>query len=874
MHRFRLKSWILCVLVCALVIVPAKADIFLDTGQPTSRVGVGLSNEGFEGPGTFGFKAAGVVLSEEVTINQVELWMWLNYDDDERFNDTEGFLDVVLYANASGLPGDELFRRTDAISFIPGAMHWRTFTNLRWEVEAGTYWVSVEPLSGGVEGATPFDAPNPLTLFARKESQNNNGQWFDGSQSGNLPGFRVSGVVPEPAGLAALGLSSLMFMRRRRSDRVSIRKATKLMPGCRNRMIAAALILSISLGTMAHAGSVTDQVHASIFFNSQSADGTFLHVDLNADVPGSTPLEFAPLEDVSDFSKSVSPVVFSLDVTQLSSTTRRVDWSFATSSIFTPFLQTGTLFKGNTIYDLVFFMGLSDDGFSDPDFSGVLSSSASITQTNGNVFNFDPAVTTTGLASPGFKVRTTFARTLSDGSRDTSFDVGDFGITRYDASVVYEHAAASITVVPTPAATGIGLPVLAMLTLRRRRAAATEVSRVKASGHSRTSRQSLLAGAFAGVLLVSGGCQQTQQVFKNVDQKLQEVTRKNQPTNTVDPVASKPRTATTNVKNQSREVTKKPVSEKQPVKNKIVQWQEVDRDKTQPNYYDMLRAMIADNQDIAQKHPELFSPSHYVWVTMPVVLNAGTSMHTRPKVPAWEEASEKLSDEFGKRKMAEEINAVFLSDVGGYKPTESNRTFVFSVNAYVGEYDFDNQRFPVHIGSLSVTDDDNPVFRFLVSGMSLKKDGRTTLSDGTKVSVSRGGHMNLIHAALDGALKSKGAPSVKLSNNRGRFSLRASIPEELKLLAISEGEAQALRKRVGARGDVTWELNVRYGRIELSQDTGTSNRLSRMTGEAEERGWIRYTVQPVSAEVIGGQLVHIDRKTRGRFVIKQFGQAP
>lgn len=302
------------------------------------------------------------------------------------------------------------------------------------------------------------------------------------------------------------------------------------------------------------------------------------------------------------------------------------------------------------------------------------------------------------------------------------------------------------------------------------------------------------------------------------------------------------------------------------------QWHDIARDKTQPHYFDVFQATVASNLELAKQHPELFSARHYAYFKLPVVLNESRSVHTRPEVPAWEETSAKLSDEFGQRKMAREVNNVFLSSLGLYKTAEVQKVWVFPVDANIGEYDFDNHQFPVRLSSLSVTDDDQPIFKFFIPGPNRKGGLRIALNDGTTASVSYGSYEGAIGRALDATLKAKGSASITFTDHGYSYAIEADIPGGMSFVNMGEEEAQVLRQKVGRRGDASWDISVRYETVELSRDAGTSDAYSKATGEREERDWIRFSVQPIRAVVIGGRLSHTDRQTGKVTVIKEFGE--
>jgi hypothetical protein len=153
------KLVVLAVLVgLALADTRSEAASLVDTGPGgTSSIGAdSLFNDG-TGSGSFQFLAGQFDLSNGAVVNQLEGWMG-------PFS-FAGDIEVKLYSDIAGLPGDVLYSKLYSVAFR-NAAGWEPFSGFDAAVPAGTYWLSFEPTaSGGFNGTMPAGAPSPLPKY-------------------------------------------------------------------------------------------------------------------------------------------------------------------------------------------------------------------------------------------------------------------------------------------------------------------------------------------------------------------------------------------------------------------------------------------------------------------------------------------------------------------------------------------------------------------------------------------------------------------------------------------------------------------------------------------------------------------------------------
>jgi hypothetical protein len=220
----------------------AKAMIIIDTGQPfNSGLTVppsGITQRLFHTSQQFAGK---ITLNNNTQITDIETF-FINTRND---NGSVFSFHILLYPDVSNAPeaSIELFK-TKAIVDIydTDGYDWSGAHNLDWNVNAGTYWVGLEPRGSlqlpnasldersGVSGFMPSPVPNPLENYAFRGYTRGP---FDGIYNVNPDlsiGLRVYGnlvgstTVPEPASifLIGTGLAGAFFRRKLKVGKMSI----------------------------------------------------------------------------------------------------------------------------------------------------------------------------------------------------------------------------------------------------------------------------------------------------------------------------------------------------------------------------------------------------------------------------------------------------------------------------------------------------------------------------------------------------------------------------------------------------------------------------------------------------------------------------
>ena len=190
----------LCAAVLAVSALPAVAATLVDTG-------VQVGNNGGGGTlGTANYLAGQFSLSSAAKIGSVQAFI-ASYN-------APNTIRVNLRSDAAGTPGAALF--TSQFDTLAGASNgmWQGLGGLDWALSAGTYWVSLENLTGGA-AYTPYHVPSPLGAYAF--SPDAGASW---TAQPSLFGLRIedtAGAVPEPATWAmmilGLGLTAAAMRR-------------------------------------------------------------------------------------------------------------------------------------------------------------------------------------------------------------------------------------------------------------------------------------------------------------------------------------------------------------------------------------------------------------------------------------------------------------------------------------------------------------------------------------------------------------------------------------------------------------------------------------------------------------------------------------
>ena len=198
--------------VLAASALPAAAATLVDTG---TQVG---NNGGGGTLGTGNYLAGRFSLASAANIGSIHAFI-ASYN-------VPNTIRVNLRSDAAGSPGGALF--TSQFDTFAGASNgmWQGLGGLDWALSAGTYWVSLENLTGGA-AYTPYHVPNPLGAYAF--SPDAGASW---TPQRSLFGLRIEdapAAVPEPATWAlmilGLGLTAAAMRRSRRQAFPSLHPA-------------------------------------------------------------------------------------------------------------------------------------------------------------------------------------------------------------------------------------------------------------------------------------------------------------------------------------------------------------------------------------------------------------------------------------------------------------------------------------------------------------------------------------------------------------------------------------------------------------------------------------------------------------------------
>lgn len=184
----------------------AEPITIVDTGAPPDTLGILLANSS-----EAQYLAAEFSVLSPVTVTSAEGWI--------RLYTSTGQMSVNFYGADGPGVGSPLFSADVALgSSVPST--WRGATGLNWFLPVGTYWISFEGISYGVEATMAFPAPFPLENYAFYLSSYDD-EWH--SSPGADFGVRILGetaqtAVPDPGSsllLFGIGIAGLGAWRKR-----------------------------------------------------------------------------------------------------------------------------------------------------------------------------------------------------------------------------------------------------------------------------------------------------------------------------------------------------------------------------------------------------------------------------------------------------------------------------------------------------------------------------------------------------------------------------------------------------------------------------------------------------------------------------------
>lgn len=128
-------------------------------------------------------------LTGEATVAAIEGWMSVGFG---------GSVAVKILSDNPGVPGTTLFA-SQTYNLASSPYGWVVFSNYNVVLQAGTYWVTFEPVANtGFNGGMAGGAASPLADYAFYADGNN--RWVTYSAFGQNPGFgiRIAGTLTTP----------------------------------------------------------------------------------------------------------------------------------------------------------------------------------------------------------------------------------------------------------------------------------------------------------------------------------------------------------------------------------------------------------------------------------------------------------------------------------------------------------------------------------------------------------------------------------------------------------------------------------------------------------------------------------------------------
>ena len=185
------------------------AALLIDTGPgPATQAGLTLYAPGKPPAGPFQYLGGQFTLGQAADITSVNGWIGVF---------SSGRMKVAIHKNklSTDMPGKTLRSRSFLVPDVgtsDNTGHWQAFAGLDWHLNAGTYWITLEPVpTRGFSGVAPvgqLPLADPLSKYALLHTGSST--WSEtplqiGFQIYGNQIFQRAALVPEPSSSLLLG---------------------------------------------------------------------------------------------------------------------------------------------------------------------------------------------------------------------------------------------------------------------------------------------------------------------------------------------------------------------------------------------------------------------------------------------------------------------------------------------------------------------------------------------------------------------------------------------------------------------------------------------------------------------------------------------